>query len=105
MARPPNPPLSAHAPAVVEEILPVSPFLCPQARLIHDAILASTPIPDSPLREAMDLDAPAPSYAPMPATPAGVSILHHPPMPLIETHDSWCACSPCLAAQTELYGS
>ena len=67
--------------------------------------MASTPVPDSPLRAAMDLDAPIPQYASMPSTPLGVTVIHRPPTPPVETHDSWCACSPCLAAQIELYGT
>ena len=89
----------------LEEIFVVSPILHPRVRALRDAILTSTPVPDSPLRVAMDLDAPAPLYAPMPPTPPGVSIIHRPPTPPVETHDSWCACSPCLAAQEELYGT
>ena len=100
-----TPPSPAHPPAIVEEIVPVSPFLHPRARAICDAITTSTPIPDSPLHVAMDLDIPAPMYAPLPATPEGVTIIHCPPTPPLETHDSWCACSPCLAAQDELYSS
>ena len=53
----------------------------------------------------MDLDAPVPLYAPMPSTPVGVTMIHRPPTPPVETHDSWCACSPCLAAQDKLYGT
>ena len=67
--------------------------------------MASTPIPVTPLRAAMDLDAPLPLYAPMPPTPIGVMIVHHPPTPPVEAHDLWCTCSPCLAAQDKLYGT
>ena len=104
----PHAPQSLPAPVppnVIEEITVVSPFLCPRARTLHAAILAPTPIPDSPLRLAMDLDAPLPLYAPMPATPIGVTIVHRPPTPPVVTHDSWCACSPCLTAQNELYST
>ena len=88
-----------------EEVFVVSPLLHPRVRTLRDAIMTSTPIPDSPLRVAMDLDAPIPLYAPMPPTPPGISIIHRPPTPPLEAHDSWCACSPCLAAQDELYGT
>ena len=54
---------------------------------------------------AMGLDAPTPSYIPMPATPLGMTVIHHPPTPPVETHDTWCACSPCLATQDILYGT
>ena len=101
--RPPAPPHSA--PSLPEEIFTVSPVLRPRVRALRDAIVSSTPIPDSPLRAAMDLDAPTPLYAPMPPTPLGVSIVHRPPTPPMEAHDLWCACSPCLAAQCELYGT
>ena len=99
----PDPPPSA--PPLPEEIFTVSPVLCPRVRTLRDAIMASTPIPDSPLRVAMDLDAPVPLYAPMPPTPLGVSVVHRPPTPPVEAHDSWCACSPCLVTQSELYGT
>ena len=92
-------------PPIMEETFTVSPFLRPQACTLRDAIIAPTLVPDSPLHAAMGLDAPAPLYAPMPATPVGVTVIHHPPTPPVETHDSWCACSPCLAAQDELYGT
>ena len=92
-------------PEVVEEVFRVSPLLNPRVRALRDTIAASTLIPDSPLRIAMDLDAPAPTYAPMPTTPLGMTIIHCPPTPPMETHDSWCTCSPCLAAQDELYGT
>ena len=90
---------------ILEEIHTVSPMLHPRVRALRDVIMASSPVPDSPLRVAMDLDAPVPLYAPMPPTPPGVSIVHRPPSPPMEYHDSWCACSPCLAAQVEIYGT
>ena len=88
-----------------EEVFTVSPLLHPRVCALRDAIMTSTPVPDSPLCVAMDLDAPVPLYAPMPPTPPGVSIVHRPPTPPVDSHDSWCACSPCLAAQDELYGT
>ena len=91
------------APEIVEEVTHVSPLLAPRVCALCGAIMATTPIPDSPLRMAMDLDTPAPVYMPMPDTPLGVTIIHRPPTPPIEAHDSWCACSPCLVAQDELY--
>ena len=90
---------------LLEEVHIVSPMLHPRVLALRDVIMASTPVPDSPLRIAMDLDAPVPLYAPMPPTPPGVTIVHRPPSPPVEAHDSWCACSPCLAAQDELYGT
>ena len=98
-----TPPPSA-AP-LIEEVFTVSPLLHPRVRALRDTIMASTPVPDSPLRVAMDIDAPLPLYAPKPPTPLGVTVIHRPPTPPIEAHDSWCACSPCLAAQDELYGT
>ena len=98
-------PSTAAPPAIVEEVFHMSPLLHPRVRALRDAILAPTPVPDSPLRVAMDLDAPPPLYAPLPPTPLGVTIVHQPPTPPVEAHDSWCACSPCLAAQDELYGT
>ena len=91
-------------PGTVEEVVHVSPYLHRRVQALRDTILTPSLIPDSPLRFAMDLDAPTPLFAPMPATPPGVTVLHRPPTPPIEAHDSWCACSPCLAAQAELYG-
>ena len=103
--RPAPPPSDTAPPAVAEEVFHVSPLLHPRVRALRDTIMASTPVPDSPLHAAMDLDAPLPLYAPMPPTPPGVTIVHRPPTPPVEAHDSWCACSPCLTAQDELYGT
>ena len=103
--RRPAPPPDVSPPDLVEEVFTVSPILHPRIRALQEAIMAPTPIPDSPLRIAMDLDTPVPLYAPMPSTPLSVTVVHQPPMPPVETHDSWCACSPCLAAQDELYGT
>ena len=97
----PPPPITS----LLEEVHTVSPLLHPRVRALRDVIMASTPVPDSPLRVAMDLDAPVPLYAPMPPTPPGVIIIHRPPSPPVESHESWCACSPCLTAQNEIYGT
>ena len=101
----PSLPQPAYPPGVPEELTAVSPYMHPRVRALRDNIVASTPVPGSPLRVAMDLDAPVPVYAPMPPTPLGITVVHRPPTPPIEAHDSWCACSPCLAAQDELYGT
>ena len=98
-------PSSSTPAGVAEELITVSPYLHPRVCALQDTIMASTPIPDSPLCAAMDLNVPTPVYVSMPATPMGMTIIHHPPTPPVETHDLWCACSPCLAAQDELYST